>query len=121
MALRRSGSAQVRLARVELPSLKAGVRKPTRTPIACVHGVDRRFSPKAVDVSPPKKELLVVGAHQFTVRLTKDRLAADLVVWWLNSTQQQRDCRSRPCQLPKQASKDVRRGEMPASIVLRRH
>ena len=30
----------------------------------------------------------MVGAHQFTVRLTKKtRLAADLVVWWLNSTQ----------------------------------
>ena len=54
IALRRPGSAQVRFARVELPSLEAGVRKPTRTPIACVHGVDRRFSPKAVAVSAPK-------------------------------------------------------------------
>ena len=51
----------MRFARVELPPLEAGVRKPTRTPIACVHGVDRRFSPKAVAVYRTKELLVVRG------------------------------------------------------------
>ena len=65
----------MRCARVELPSLKAGVRKPTRTPISFVLGVDRRFSSKAA-LCPHKELLATRGTYLLLLLLYYRRISS---------------------------------------------